>query len=191
MQRYPHIAGALLLHPDAPSDTSVLSIERSGRLQIHYQLDAEQVTRFRQSVEAAVRVYLAAGAQEVLVPQTSTAIVKAGEVRRSEGGQEKPVSTADQQVYLATCELIAGIVSGRSLSSSSMHVTYTRKPEGLVVDLSPTDARMAKRMKSVQLVFAEEDLHLKELRMEQVNGDRTITRFSLSLIHISEPTRPY
>ena len=70
MQRYPHIAGALLLHPDAPRDDSVLSIERNGRLQIHYQLDAEQVTRFRRSVEAAVRVYLAAGAQEVLVPQT-------------------------------------------------------------------------------------------------------------------------
>ncbi len=125
---------------------------------------------------------------EVLVPQTSTAIVKAGEVRRSEGGQEKPVSTADQQVYLATCELIAGIVSGRSLSSSSMHVTYTRKPEGLVVDLSPTDARMAKRMKSVQLVFAEEDLRLKELRMEQVNGDRTITRFSNAVLNGTLPS---
>ena len=68
MQRYAHLAGALLLHPDAPSDTSRLEVERNGRLLIHYTLSAEQKQRLRQSVDAAVRLFLAAGAQEVVVP---------------------------------------------------------------------------------------------------------------------------
>lgn len=70
MQRYADLAGALLLHPDTAMDPSRLVVDGDGRLHIEYSLSDEQKHRLRASVEAAVRVYLAAGASQVIVPQS-------------------------------------------------------------------------------------------------------------------------
>jgi choline dehydrogenase-like flavoprotein len=66
MQEYPRLAASLLLTPDRGQ--GVVRVEPSGRLRIDYALDEEQRERIRKAVVAAAKVYLAAGAQEVLVP---------------------------------------------------------------------------------------------------------------------------
>lgn len=66
MVEYPHLAAALLLTPDDGNGT--VRVESSGRLRIDYALDDEQRTRLRAAMIATARVYLAAGAKEVIVP---------------------------------------------------------------------------------------------------------------------------
>lgn len=68
MQHYAHTASSLLLLPDDP--TGRVRVENSGRVRIDYTLSSEQVTRFRAAAKAAARLYLTAGATEVVVPTT-------------------------------------------------------------------------------------------------------------------------
>lgn len=65
MRRFPRVAGALCLLPDDPQGR--VEVERSGRLRIHYQLSDEQRARYRAAARAAARLFLAAGAREVVV----------------------------------------------------------------------------------------------------------------------------
>lgn len=66
MQRYDHLAASLLLIPDAP--TGSVELRKDGRPKILYTPRPDVEERLRQAVEAAVRIYLAAGAEEVVVP---------------------------------------------------------------------------------------------------------------------------
>lgn len=66
MRRYARTAAALCLLPDEAQGR--VEVERSGRLRIHYAFTDEQRRRYRAAARAAARMYLAAGAREVLVP---------------------------------------------------------------------------------------------------------------------------
>lgn len=66
MRRYPQVAAALCLLPDEPQGS--VEVERSGRLRIHYALGDDQKRRYREAARAAARIYLAAGAREVMIP---------------------------------------------------------------------------------------------------------------------------
>ena len=66
MRHYSQIAAALCLAPDEAQGR--VEVERSGRLRIHYAFTEEQHRRYRAAARAAARMYLAAGAREVLVP---------------------------------------------------------------------------------------------------------------------------
>jgi len=66
MKAFPRLAAALLLAPDV--GTGRVRVESSGRVRVEYALDEEQKGRFRDAVRAATRLYLAAGAEEVVVP---------------------------------------------------------------------------------------------------------------------------
>jgi choline dehydrogenase-like flavoprotein len=66
MARYAHLGAALCLVPDEP--VGRIEVERSGRLRIHYALTEEQRRRTRDAARSAARMFLAAGAREVLVP---------------------------------------------------------------------------------------------------------------------------
>jgi len=68
MAGYPHLAASLLLTPD--DGRGVVRVESSGRLRIDYRFDDEQRTRIRQAITATAKLYLAAGARQVLVPTT-------------------------------------------------------------------------------------------------------------------------
>ena len=74
MQHYAHTASALLLTPDDPVGS--IRVESSGRLRIDYALTAEHGGRLRQAAKSAARLYLAAGAREVMVPTTPTVSIK-------------------------------------------------------------------------------------------------------------------
>jgi len=74
MTRYPRMAAALCLLPDEPVGT--VTVERSGRLRIHYALTEELKTRFRRAARAAARMFLAAGAKEVTVPSAPPVVVR-------------------------------------------------------------------------------------------------------------------
>ncbi len=66
MSRYAHFGAVLCLAPDEPRGR--VEVERSGRLRIRYALDEEQRRRYREAARNAARMFLAAGAREVLVP---------------------------------------------------------------------------------------------------------------------------
>ena len=66
MTRYPHLAASLCLCPDVPSGT--VELRDDGRPRIRYAPTAELHDRFRAAAKAAARLYLAAGAAEVIVP---------------------------------------------------------------------------------------------------------------------------
>lgn len=66
MRSYDRIAAALLLVPDLPSGR--VELHPDGRPKIVYAHRAEHLARVREAVRVAARVYLAAGAREVLVP---------------------------------------------------------------------------------------------------------------------------
>lgn len=65
MRDYPRFASALQLLPDEPSGR--VRIERSGRLRIDYMLAEELLGRARAAIKASARIFLAAGAREVVV----------------------------------------------------------------------------------------------------------------------------
>jgi choline dehydrogenase-like flavoprotein len=66
MRDYGKIAASLLLLPDAP--TGRVRIARGPRPKIDYAFTDEYKSRARDAVKAAARIYLAAGAREVIVP---------------------------------------------------------------------------------------------------------------------------
>ncbi|MGB5284157.1 MAG: GMC family oxidoreductase N-terminal domain-containing protein [Polyangiales bacterium] len=66
MAQYDHMAPSLLLVPDAPSGT--VEVARDGRLTIRYEQREDHRARLRLAVQTAAKVYLEAGAREVLVP---------------------------------------------------------------------------------------------------------------------------
>ena len=66
MAQYDRMAPSLLLVPDAPSGR--VEVARDGRLTIRYEQRDDHRERLRRAVETAARVYLEAGAREVLVP---------------------------------------------------------------------------------------------------------------------------
>lgn len=74
MAGYDRIAAALLLVPDAPSGE--VALRASGRPRIAYTMRDDVVRRMRHAAREAARIYLAAGAREVLVPVVPPVIVR-------------------------------------------------------------------------------------------------------------------
>ncbi len=66
MAEYDRMAPSLLLVPDAPSGQ--VEVGRDGRLTIRYEQREDHRERLRVAVETAAKIYLEAGAREVLVP---------------------------------------------------------------------------------------------------------------------------
>ncbi|MBK7297319.1 MAG: outer membrane lipoprotein carrier protein LolA [Flavobacteriales bacterium] len=110
--------------------------------------------------------------------EPSVAVVDGKTVMISKAGKEDDVTAADRQAFSAITNLIEGIVSGELLDGKSMVATFFTTKEGLLVELLPTDPRMAKRLKQVTLLFDTTTHILRELRMEQPSGEFTLTRFS-------------
>jgi hypothetical protein len=112
------------------------------------------------------------------VPDASVAVVNGKEVRIARAGKEVAASPSEKQIFAAIADLIEGIVSGSLMKSDRMTVAYFITRNGLSVELTPTDARMLNRLKRVDLIFNTADHSLRELRMEQLDGEYTLTRFS-------------
>ncbi len=100
MARYDRMAPSLLLVPDAPSGQ--VEVARDGRLTIRYEQRADHQQRLRDAVENAARVYLEAGAREVLVPTVPPLFIRT--TREAKGAQElsfapatAPMISAHQQ----------------------------------------------------------------------------------------------
>ena len=74
MAQYNRMAPSLLLAPDAPSGQ--VEVARDGRLTIRYEQRDDHRERLRHAVEAAAKVYLEAGAREVLVPTVPALLIR-------------------------------------------------------------------------------------------------------------------
>ena len=74
MAQYDRMAPSLLLAPDAPSGR--VEVARDGRLTIRYAQRDNHRERLRDAVESAARIYLEAGAREVLVPTVPALVIR-------------------------------------------------------------------------------------------------------------------
>lgn len=74
MTRYNRMAPSLLLVPDQPSGH--VEVGRGGRLKIEYQQRPDHQERLREAVYNTARIYLAAGAEYVLVPSTPPLVIR-------------------------------------------------------------------------------------------------------------------
>lgn len=91
MRRFPALAGALCLVPDDAQGR--VEVERSGRLRIRYHLSDEQRGRYREAARAAARLFLAAGAREVLVSDTRPVSIRSeADLSRLDGIAFRPAT---------------------------------------------------------------------------------------------------
>ncbi len=74
MTLYSRIAAALVLVPDEP--TATVALTSSGRPEIVYEHLENHRARIREGAKVAARIYLAAGAKEVLVPTAPAVTVR-------------------------------------------------------------------------------------------------------------------
>jgi choline dehydrogenase-like flavoprotein len=74
MTLYSRIAASLVLVPDEPSGTVALT--KSGRPEILYDQSDGHRARVREGAKVAARIYLAAGAREVLVPSAPPVTIR-------------------------------------------------------------------------------------------------------------------
>ncbi|MGB3052643.1 MAG: GMC family oxidoreductase N-terminal domain-containing protein [Polyangiales bacterium] len=90
MAQYDHMAPSLLLAPDAPSGQ--VEVARNGRLTIRYEQHDNHRERLRRAVENAAKVYLEAGAREVLVPTVPPLIIRSA--REAQQARQLPFAPA-------------------------------------------------------------------------------------------------
>jgi choline dehydrogenase-like flavoprotein len=74
MARYDHMAASLLLVPDAPSGQ--VEVSRDGRLTIRYEQRRDHQDRLRHAIETTAKIYLEAGAREVVVPALPALVIR-------------------------------------------------------------------------------------------------------------------
>jgi choline dehydrogenase-like flavoprotein len=113
MAQYDRMAASLLLVPDRPSGK--VEVKRDGRLVMRYEQQADHRERLRHAVEVAAKIYLEAGAREVLVPTLPPLIIRSA--REATQAQQlsfapatAPLISAHQQgtVRFATSERDGG-----------------------------------------------------------------------------------
>ncbi|MGB9338281.1 MAG: GMC family oxidoreductase N-terminal domain-containing protein [Polyangiales bacterium] len=90
MAQYDRMAPSLLLVPDAPSGT--VEVARDGRLTIRYEQREDHRARLRLAVQTAAKVYLEAGAREVLVPTAPPLTI--GSAREAQQAQQLTLAPA-------------------------------------------------------------------------------------------------
>jgi choline dehydrogenase-like flavoprotein len=91
MSRYAHFGAVLCLVPDEARGR--VEVERSGRLRIHYALDEAQRRRYREAARNSARLFLAAGAEEVLVPVVPPVSIRSeADLARLDGMDLRPAS---------------------------------------------------------------------------------------------------
>lgn len=91
MARYSYLAASLVLVPDAP--TGSISLHGDGRPRVRYRAAEAVHERLREGAKAAARAYLAAGAEEVLVPvQPPVAIRSEADVARIDAIDFRPAT---------------------------------------------------------------------------------------------------
>lgn len=100
MTMYDHMAASLLLVPDEPSGR--VRVAKAGYPIIDYEHRDNHKQRLRSAVEAAAKVYLAAGAVEVIVPTAPQVIMRSvADVARAKDMQfpaaTAPLISAHQQ----------------------------------------------------------------------------------------------
>ncbi|MBW1876324.1 MAG: hypothetical protein JRI98_13375 [Deltaproteobacteria bacterium] len=96
MAQYDRMAASLLLAPDAPSGQ--VEVARDGRLTIHYEQRKNHQDRLRHAAEIAAKVYLEAGAREVLVPTASPLVIRSA--REAKQAQDLTFAPATRDVYV-------------------------------------------------------------------------------------------
>jgi choline dehydrogenase-like flavoprotein len=101
MAQYDRMAPSLLLAPDAPSGR--VEVARDGRLTVRYEQREDHKARLRHAVEIAAKIYLEAGAREVLVPTLPALTIRSAGAAKKQAGElsfapaTAPMISAHQQ----------------------------------------------------------------------------------------------
>ncbi|UCH29871.1 MAG: GMC family oxidoreductase N-terminal domain-containing protein, partial [Myxococcales bacterium] len=83
MAQYDHMAASLLLAPDRPSGQ--VEVARDGRLTIRYDQRPDHQQRLRDAAENAAKIYLEAGAKQVLIPAAPAVFINsASEAKKAQ-----------------------------------------------------------------------------------------------------------
>ena len=83
MAQYDHMAASLLLAPDRPSGQ--VEVARDGRMTIRYDQRPDHQQRLRDAAENAAKVYLEAGAKQVMVPVAPAVLINsASEAKKAQ-----------------------------------------------------------------------------------------------------------
>lgn len=129
MAQYDRMAPSLLLVPDAPSGQ--VEVARDGRLTIRYEQRADHKARLRHAVEIAAKIYLEAGAREVLVPTLPALTIRSGTTAQKQASElsfapaTAPMISAHQQgtVRFAASERDGGAdLDGRVYGTRDVYV---------------------------------------------------------------------
>ncbi len=128
---------------------------------------------------------------QVDAPDPYVAVMDGKAVRIREDGRAREAGGVDKQVFTAISALISGVLSGQLLSGPEMAPTYFKTPDGVRVEMVPTDARMAKRMGQVILEFVGKDKELRALTMVGAQGDRTVLRFTNTEYGTAHPSSAF
>jgi choline dehydrogenase-like flavoprotein len=128
MAQYDRMAASLLLAPDRPSGQ--IEVARDGRLTIRYEQRPDHQQRLRDAAENAAKVYLEAGAREVLVPTVPAVFIRSA--KEAKKAQEisfapatAPMISAHQQgtVRFAASERDGGAdLDGRVYGTKDIYV---------------------------------------------------------------------
>ncbi|MCB9167601.1 MAG: outer membrane lipoprotein carrier protein LolA [Flavobacteriales bacterium] len=123
----------------------------------------ERPDRFRWSID---------GANDLVI------LTDGESVRVREKGEEKKLNPGEQRMYGAINGIILHILSGDLLDDAQMAPSYALKEGDLVVTLHPQDKQTARRIAAMVLRFDTHSFLLKEMWTDQVDGDRTVLRFT-------------
>ncbi len=128
MAQYDRMAASLLLAPDRPSGQ--IEVARDRRLTIRYEQRPDHQQRLRDAAENAAKVYLEAGAREVLVPTVPAVFIRSA--KEAKKAQEisfapatAPMISAHQQgtVRFAASERDGGAdLDGRVYGTKDIYV---------------------------------------------------------------------
>lgn len=132
----------------------------------------ERPDRFRWSVEGAAPL---------------TILTAGSAVRVKENGAEKRLGAGEQRMYASINALVLDLVSGRLLESPEMKPRYELGADVLVAHLTPTGA-MARRVQRMTLHFDRATHLLREMETVEIDGDRTVVRYSEVLVDKPVPS---
>ena len=114
MAQYNRMAASLLLAPDQPS--GYVEVARGGRLIIHYTQRPDHKQRLREAAVNTARIYLAAGAKQVVVPTAAPLVIRSEAEAEAAGALSlrpatAPLLSAHQQgtVRMAASEANGGL----------------------------------------------------------------------------------
>ncbi|MCE7041525.1 outer membrane lipoprotein carrier protein LolA [Dyadobacter sp. CY312] len=114
---------------------------------------------------------------EQQIPVKYVILINGDKLRVQEAGKEKNVGQAGR-IAGQIKELMMGLVNGDFQNNKAFKQTISENPTAYLVTLVPVSKRLKNVYAKIDLLFAKNNLRLKELTFFQKDGDKSILRFT-------------